>query len=72
MAKKRDVINACYKCRYRGTLPGNRHSRCTHPNKNDIEVIGDKYGKSQGWFMWPFNFDPTWLVSCSGFKQKEG
>jgi hypothetical protein len=21
----------CYKCKYRGTIPGNAHSRCNHP-----------------------------------------
>jgi hypothetical protein len=23
-----------------------------------------------GWFCWPFNFDPVWLEACDGFKAK--
>lgn len=24
-------MNECYKCKYRGTIPGNCHSKCEHP-----------------------------------------
>lgn len=57
----------CYKCVHRGTLPGDAHSRCA--NRSAI-VIGNTHGIARGWFFWPFNFDPTWLVSCNGFKAK--
>jgi len=57
----------CYKCKYREDIPGDAHSRCT--NKK-AKVVGDKYGRWHGWFSWPFNFDPIWLISCSGFKKK--
>ncbi len=36
---------------------------------NDM-VEGDPRGMLKGWFSWPFNFDPTWLVRCNGFKGK--
>lgn len=32
---------------------------------------GDPHGIRMGWFSWPFNFDPTWLVECSGFKEAD-
>lgn len=36
-----------------------------------ITVKGNPVGIRGGWFNHPFNFDPIWLVSCTGFKQKE-
>ena len=89
----------CYKCTYRGKVPGDAHSRCNHPafgkvNDNPfaemvaifagvgrcspiqakvdgIEVVGHPHGIKNGWFNHPFNFDPTWLLECSGFEEKE-
>jgi hypothetical protein len=58
----------CYKCIYRQGIAGDAHSACT--NKNAI-VKGDKYGIRSGWFFHPFNFDPTWLISCNGFESNE-
>lgn len=68
--KDKTMINACYKCTFRGTIPGNCHSRCTHPTPFNINVTGNKYGMEQGWFFYPFNFDPTWLITCDGFEDK--
>ena len=28
---KEEMRNACYKCLYRGTVPGDAHSSCQHP-----------------------------------------
>ena len=28
-------------------------------------------GMLKGEFRWPFNYDPTWLEACDGFKQKK-
>ena len=56
----------CYKCIYRGTVPGDCHSSCGNV---DAVVEGDSYGKRSGWFVWPYNFDPVWLLQCSGFKE---
>jgi hypothetical protein len=32
------IENDCYKCKWRGTIPGDAHSRCTHP---DLKGAGD-------------------------------
>ncbi len=32
-----------------------------------LNIAADAHGVSHGWFMWPGNFDPVWLRSCSGF-----
>lgn len=90
----------CYKCKWRGTVPGDAHSCCKHPSLKEItdnsdfkllsilssvkripsigpvsnsklNIKGDPYGISQGWFNFPFNFDPRWLENCDGFEIKE-
>jgi hypothetical protein len=37
---------------------------------NDIP-IGDKHGIENGWFMFPYNYDPVWMRSeCKLYKAK--
>lgn len=57
----------CYKCVHRLTIPGDAHTRC---NNHSAKVTGHETGIRRGWFMWPLNFDPTWLMSCDGFSDK--
>ena len=33
----------------------------------ELNIMADVHGVRSGWFFWPVNFDPTWLLSCSGF-----
>ena len=58
----------CYECIHQRTLPGDAHSQCAN---RKAEVRGNPHGIKNGWFMWPYNFDPVWLESCNGFTQKE-
>jgi hypothetical protein len=86
----------CYKCKYRGEVPGSAHSRCNHPknketlsnpmlglmailgsangnaipNLSKLKVKGDPHGVRNGWFNFPFDFDPVWLEECEGFTKK--
>ena len=39
------------------------------PSAAALNVKGDPHGIQNGWFSWPWNFDPTWLQSCDGFEQ---
>ena len=55
----------CYTCVHRLSIPGDAHTRCNNVN---AKVEGDSYGIRMGWFIWPLNFDPTWLKSCDGFS----
>jgi hypothetical protein len=71
----------CYKCKYRGNVPGDSHSSCEHPKvtpgiagwmmwmsgSNPLSVDAESHGIAMGWFMWPMNFDPAWLRACDGF-----
>ena len=77
----------CYKCKYRGNVPGDAHSCCRYPgnktglfdffgNENrqnaiKLNIKADPHGISSGWFFWPVNFDPVWLINCDGFVSKE-
>lgn len=36
-----------------------------------LNIKANPTGVRGGWFMWPANFDPVWLESCSGFKEKD-
>jgi hypothetical protein len=65
------MSGACYKCKYRGTVYYSCHSSCHHPDKTELEVKGDAYGRRSGWFSFPVDFDPVWLESCNGFENKE-
>lgn len=59
----------CYRCRHRRNVPGDAHSAC---DNLDARVTADQHGIRNGWFFWPFNFDPVWLTGCSGFVAKTG
>lgn len=72
MRDKKNDMNACYKCRFRGAIPGDCHTRCLHPNPESNNVKGEKHGIANGWFWYPFNFDPVWLINCDGFEEKNG
>lgn len=38
---------------------------------NALNIKAVRHGIIKGWFMWPVDFDPVWLVSCNGFVKKE-
>lgn len=77
----------CYKCKYRGSVPGDAHSCCRYPgndtdmfaffekcnflNMAKLNIQAESHGIKMGWFFWPVNFDPVWLRNCDGFTPKE-
>lgn len=58
----------CYECAWRSPVPGDAHSSCANYSAH---VVGRGHGINKGWFLWPINFDPVWLVSCDGFKPEQ-
>ncbi len=36
-----------------------------------MDVVFHPTGVRKGWAAWPWNFDPVWLLKCSGFTRKE-
>ena len=37
----------------------------------ELNIKAVEHGIKSGWFLWPCNFDPIWLISCKGFTKKE-
>ena len=58
----------CYKCANRRMIPGEAHSSCTAKN---ARIEGNRQGIIRGWFSWPYNYDPVWLITCDSFTPKE-
>ena len=59
----------CYKCQHRAGIPGDYHSRCLKP---DEKMEGSPHGIENGWFCYPYNFDPIWMKKeCSNYEPKE-
>ncbi len=40
------------------------------PAEKRMNISYSQHGFDNGWFMWPINFDPVWLNTCDGFKEK--
>ncbi len=71
MSKKLTKYNQCYSCVHRRTIPGSCHTRCAAPWKGGDTPKGDSHGIENGWWYFPFNFDPTWHEDlCSRYKAK--
>lgn len=34
-----------------------------------LGIKGNPHGIVNGWFNWPYNFDPVWLDACGGFER---
>jgi hypothetical protein len=34
-----------------------------------LNISGNETGISRGWFNWPINYDPAWLLTCDGFEK---
>ena len=62
-------MNECYSCTHRRTIPGDCHINCVKP---DAKMTGNEHGIKNGWFMYPFNFDPCWKTrDCRNFEPVE-
>lgn len=40
--------------------------------RKELNISGHPQGIRGGWFLWPANFDPTWLLTCNGFEAADG
>ena len=51
----------CHGCAYRENVPGDAHSRCVFawPSRASMPK-GHPHGIRNGWYLFPFNYDPTW------------
>lgn len=72
------MIPDCYKCKHqRRSQWSGSHSSCAHPlaslfdENHALNIQAKPHGIAMGWFTWPADFDPVWLVNCDGFAEKE-
>lgn len=73
-------MSLCHKCKKAvGAWPGwSGHYRgCTdksvHRGKRGLAQVGVEgehieHAMAEGWFDFPYNFDPTWIESCKSFE----
>ena len=65
---ERDMMKECFSCIHRRTIPGDAHTQCANP---DAGMTGNTHGIRNGWFAYPFNFDPTWKTKlCDNYEAK--
>lgn len=65
----RDKHNECYDCKYKRSVPGNAHIRCSMP---DPDMKGEAHCIKHGWFYYPERFDPDCkTVNCANFEEIE-
>lgn len=57
----------CYKCIFRGGVPGSAHSSC-HNTWTIPEL--NSHGVENGWVAYPIDFDPIWVDKCDAFIEK--
>ncbi len=66
-----EIKTECFKCEHKRSIPGNYHISCLKPDAN-VCYTGHENGRKNGWFSYPFNFDPVWkMVKCENFKEKK-
>jgi len=71
--EKNEEKKTCYQCKHRGEIPGSCHSRCMFNWNNATHEMpkGRDWGIKNGWFMWPYNFDPVWMIGECGEFEKQ-
>lgn len=57
----------CHKCIFSKRVPGDTHLECINPH---AQIEAHEHGVKSGWVMWPMNFDPNWLISCTGYMDQ--
>jgi len=35
-----------------------------------LGINANPHGIRNGWFNWPLDFDPVWLLACDGFEER--
>jgi len=60
----------CHACKHHLRIPGDCHISCVNPS---AEIIGDQYAIRKGWFFYPLNYDPIWILNenCPNFEEED-
>lgn len=68
MKKELTEMNECYECKNCYPIPGSCHVGCSMPSE---DIKGEEWGIKNGWFIYPYCFDPVWKKNkCHNFQQK--
>ena len=63
-------VTDCYECKHRRNVPGNAYIQCVKP---DLLMTGSEHGIRNGWFDYPWLFDPIWKTKeCDHWEAKGG
>lgn len=76
--EKSEIQEQCSKCGYRQEIPGDTHISClfdwgkaSYKDRLLHPPSGDSHGIMKGWFNFPFNYDPVWMIEeCKGFSKE--
>ena len=63
----------CRTCGYKRNIPGDAHIRCVFDWTGQETPMprGAECGVKKGWFCFPFNYDPVWMIgACSVWSEK--
>ena len=61
-------MNECYRCKNHRDIPGDAHISCAKP---DPKMTGNPHGIRNGWFAYPYNFDPVWATKkCENYEPR--
>ena len=62
----------CYVCRYsERIIPGETQLKCNNPRSAwELGITCKHTGVLEKQFDWPHNFEPVWLLQCSGFEER--
>ena len=59
----------CFICKNKRNIGEDCHILCAKPDRN---LKANPIGIQGGWFNYPRNFDPSWIISdCKNFEKKE-
>lgn len=57
----------CHTCQHKRMVPGSNHVSCS---KKNLLYSAEQHGIDNGWFNFPYDFDPAWLKICTGYLDK--
>jgi hypothetical protein len=69
--EKEETQKQCFNCAYKMKIPRDAHISCLFAwGKAGLNMPrGNPHGVMQGWYQFPFSFDPIWMVGeCPAFS----
>ncbi|PIT96492.1 hypothetical protein COT94_00080 [Candidatus Falkowbacteria bacterium CG10_big_fil_rev_8_21_14_0_10_37_14] len=68
-----DTKKSCYGCAYKQNVPGDAHIACSFNFKKAEKPLpqGDPHGIKNGWYSFPVNYDPNWMMTeCQAYAEE--